>query len=786
MRSPCIIVLLFFGSLLGLTNRLVAQNEVNQSVPDVNPFQDLDLLGNSGLPGQQSEITVFSQAVIDPVRRTGELTITAELAEGRHIYSITQPAGATKPTRLVLVASPDYVLNGSFVADPLPYVHQVEYFTVPLEEHHDRVSWSAPFLIKDNVDLGSIRIEGHLEGQICEGESLCKELNPTQTTFVADLQLSSEVETVATVTQPIAAPALELPVFKEQGSRLEVRGYIEPAQVVPGGKARLYLMARPDANYHIYTYADTKVSPFSTPTLIVVTQGFPAGRPQTDAKVEEMAPVIQGEPAIQYHEGEVTWTVDIHVPPQVEAGIHPFAGLIGYQTCTDSTCDLPRGLEFETEFEVVDKVTSHDQVPVEFRAGGYNTASRASAKRQARGDWPPTVPSTAEFDELQKIESLANSDSAETTHPSLTAYTVTPSLPNNVLATLGLAFLAGLILNVMPCVMPVIGLKIMAFVEQAGESRWRVFVLNLWYTLGLMSIFMVIASLVYFLQFGWGDQLRSSGFNVTLAAVVFTFGLSMLGLWEIPIPGFIGSGKGAELAQREGAAGAFCKGLLTTILATPCTGPLLIPVTAWAVRQPVWLNYVTFAVIGLGMASPYLLIGAFPALVRALPRPGNWMITFKQIMGFMLMATVVWIFSFLESSYRVPTLSLLLALAFACWWVGRTPATATFSHKLEAWVGSLVVVVAVAMVCFSTGKYIIPAVAATFGLGLTWLLFSRVAETHKVVAWSATVVVVLLATSVCIVALASAELPWTTFTRVALDEYRAQGQTVLVDFTADW
>jgi len=449
--------------------------------------------------------------------------------------------------------------------------------------------------------------------------------------------------------------------------------------------------------------------------------------------------------------------------------------LIGYQTCTHSTCDLPRAFEFESEIDVVENVNSHDVEPVFFRAGEYSAVSQAAAERQARGAWPP--PANGDLTDLQDIGSGVNADA----HDGATA----ASLPS-IFTTLGLAFVAGLILNVMPCVLPVIGLKIMAFVEQAGESRWRVFALNLWYTLGLLSIFMVIATLVYFLQFGWGDQLRSSGFNVTLAAVVFTFGLSLLGLWEIPIPGFVGSGKGAELAQREGAAGAFSKGVLTTILATPCTGPLLIPVTTWAVRQPVWLNYVTFAMIGLGMASPYLLIGAFPSLARALPKPGNWMVTFKQLMGFVLMATVVWIFSFLESAYRIPTLSLLLALAFGCWWLGRTPVTAAFSEKLEARVGSFVIVVAVGLVCFGSGKYIVPAVAVLVGAGLAWLLLSRLAATHKVLAWSGTAIVTVLAVLVCVVALASAELPWTAFTRGTLDEYRAQGQTVLVDFTADW
>ena len=153
-----------------------------------------------------------------------------------------------------------------------------------------------------------------------------------------------------------------------------------------------------------------------------------------------------------------------------------------------------------------------------------------------------------------------------------------------------LAFLAGLILNVMPCVLPVIGLKIMAFVQQAGQSRMQVFALNFWYSLGLLFVFWILATTAFFLQVGWGAQFSSVGFNVVLMAVVFVFGLSLLGVWEIPIPGLVGSGKASELTEKEGYFGAFCKGALTTVLATPCTGPFLGPAIGWAIKQPVVMN----------------------------------------------------------------------------------------------------------------------------------------------------------------------------------------------------
>ncbi len=272
----------------------------------------------------------------------------------------------------------------------------------------------------------------------------------------------------------------------------------------------------------------------------------------------------------------------------------------------------------------------------------------------------------------------------------------TPLLPMILLA-----FLGGLILNVMPCVLPVIGLKILSFVEQAGHDRRRILALNVWYSLGIISVFLVLAGLAIGLKLGWGQQFQRPGFNIVMAAIVFAMGLSLLGVWEIPIPGFIGRGKAAEVAQEEGFTGAFAKGVLTTILATPCTGPFMGWALAWALRQPAPTTLLVFATVGFGMASPYLLVGALPNLLRVLPKPGAWMETFKQIMGFVLLATVVYLFTFLDPSYVVPTLGLLFAIWAGCWWIGREALVlADTGTKVRAWLGASAFVGAVWILMF--------------------------------------------------------------------------------------
>jgi thiol:disulfide interchange protein len=293
--------------------------------------------------------------------------------------------------------------------------------------------------------------------------------------------------------------------------------------------------------------------------------------------------------------------------------------------------------------------------------------------------------------------------------------------------------------------LPVIGLKILSFVQQSGHDRKRILMFNVAYSLGLLSIFWVLATLTSAASLGisqrsldWGQQFNYDPFNITMLAVVFVMGLSFIGVWEIPIPGFAGSKAADDLAGREGYAGAFFKGIVTTLLATPCTGPGLATAIAYCVNKPPSTAYLVFSFAGLGMALPYLLIGAFPRLIRFLPKPGPWMETFKQSMGFVLLGTVVFLFTLLKPENVVPTIGFIFALWAACWWIGRVPHHATAFRKWQAW-----------------------GVATAFAFFVGWLTFRYDGSTEY-------------------------ELEWQEFSLAKLHELSDSGATVLVDFTADW
>lgn len=317
------------------------------------------------------------------------------------------------------------------------------------------------------------------------------------------------------------------------------------------------------------------------------------------------------------------------------------------------------------------------------------------------------------------------------------------SIPLWKVAAYGL--LGGLILNLMPCVLPVIGLKVLSFAEQGGRSRAKVLGLNLAYVAGLLSVFMVLAVLAAGVQlglsnenFGWGELYTLTWFKVAMTALVFAMALSFMGVWEIPIPGFAASSTASKLSAEEGPFGAFCMGIFTTLLATPCSGPFLGPVFGFTLSQPAAVTFLVFGSVGVGMGLPYLLIGFFPSLVSWLPKPGAWMETLKHLLGFVLLGTVVYLFSTINEDYFLATLSLLFGIWFACWSIGRVPVYAELDQKVRGWVVGA-------------------AIAAIIGYGS----FQFLTPSDSV-------------------------LPWQPYSPQALAVARAQGKTVMVDFTADW
>ncbi len=329
--------------------------------------------------------------------------------------------------------------------------------------------------------------------------------------------------------------------------------------------------------------------------------------------------------------------------------------------------------------------------------------------------------------------------------------------PQSLLVYLGLAFVGGIILNVMPCVLPVIAIKVLSFFEQAKDEPTRVRLLGLTFTAGIISSFMVLAAVVIALQatgnsVGWGFQFQYPGFLIAMSALVLLFAMSLFGLFYVSVPG---QSAVDQLANKEGYSGTFFKGVLATILSTPCTAPFLGTALGFAFAQPWWTVALIFFTIGLGMSLPYLLLTAQPGWMRFMPKPGVWMEKFKESLGFVLLATVAWLLGVLGTELGIEgiisTVNFLIALAFSGWLVGRfIDLTSDSGRKITVYsIAGLITAVA-----FYFFIYPLP------GIGLK----AQPAEKAN----------------------ANSPIKWEPFSVEALDKELSEHKTVFLDFTADW
>ncbi len=357
-------------------------------------------------------------------------------------------------------------------------------------------------------------------------------------------------------------------------------------------------------------------------------------------------------------------------------------------------------------------------------------------------------------------------------HPLRTPGTVAQGTQpdTGLLWNLLLGFLGGLILNVMPCVFPVISIKIIGFVKQAGEDRGRILRLGLAFCAGIMVWFWVFGILTAYGQVPW----QNPWVVISLASILFLFALNLFGVFEIVLPGTAASTLDAA-AGREGYTGAFLKGLLATLMGTACTAPFFASAATYAATQGKVIALLVFSGAGLGMASPYVLLSAYPGWLRFLPKPGAWMVTFKQVMGFVLLGTAVWLLliiaRMLDARGVAWTTAFLTFLGLAAWLLGQVGLNWTTRGRVLAWVHALAIVALGVWFCFFFMYDVEKAAQAAPAGGGT-----GVAEAHG--------------PDEVLAAVAASDwnghIPWQPW-RPGLDEELARrGYTVYVDFTAAW
>ncbi|MDD2544601.1 MAG: cytochrome c biogenesis protein CcdA [Candidatus Cloacimonetes bacterium] len=269
------------------------------------------------------------------------------------------------------------------------------------------------------------------------------------------------------------------------------------------------------------------------------------------------------------------------------------------------------------------------------------------------------------------------------------------------------AFLGGLILNITPCVLPILPIRIMSIINQAQKDRSKVFRHVMVYTLGVLISFAILAAIFIAIQAagntaGWGTQNQNPYFSVALLSIVFVFALSLLGVFEITAPGM---NTATKATTRGGYSGSFFGGIFAFLMAISCTGPFLGAALPFAMQLSPALIMVFFLLVGLGFAFPFILIGLFPKALRIIPKPGDWMVLFKELMGFVLLYLV---YTMLKTTlaltgglYLVNVIWFLLILGFAVWLYGRF---VRFEYsKLTQWIFTIIPLI---MIVFAAWQYL--------------------------------------------------------------------------------
>jgi len=444
--------------------------------------------------------------------------------------------------------------------------------------------------------------------------------------------------------------------------------------------------------------------------------------------------------------GQNVITISGKLAADAKPGARTFSAMMMVSACTEEMCLPPSQVKLEWQMEVVPAsfagqiaVLSTDELtaPVTIDTTIYTMPPQERAAEEIA---EPETP--AGGIDIGDIEPLSQA-----------------SQP--IWRILLWALLGGLILNIMPCVLPVVSIKVISLARQAQEEPRTVALHGVLFMAGIVTTFVALAAVVALIQaggteLGWGFQFQNPGFLIVMLTIIFAFGLSLAGVFTIKPPRAL-TAEGERLAEKEGLGGSFFKGILATVLGTPCVGPFLGPALGYAFTRSTLEIFMIFLAVGIGMGLPYVLLVINPRFLRMGRRERGelsrkilaskgWLVDFERVMAFVLFATVVYLLYILEGVAGgkgvIWTLAFLTGVAFAAWLWGRL---STMGSR-----GILYGLFAVIVVIGGSG----------------WFAYSHAQPSAA--------------------AGGSAQLNWEDFSIAALQQYTGEGKTVLVDFTADW
>ena len=735
-------------------------------------------------PAFAQPTSVESNLQVKTDTRSGVVSLKFAVPEGWHCFSTTQPKGG--PVRSTIkVAGKGFKVTGDFLPLEPPASHESEVFGIVCEEHQGTITWQAPVEFDAGVDPAKAELTVKYKGQICTNVGgQCKPVNEkttaTFTGYVDDLPKVAQ----AAGKKKTNPKKLELEVYQPEKTHVALTGSIwtddGDQNFKPGEEVTLEITAEPLDGYHFYAYETTEPREY-LPTLISLMRpaGWQITGPQASVDPVDHAGVFE-------HAEPTTWSFKVKIPadaaPDQAVAI---TGGVQVHTCKLS-CDQPSDSQFTVTIPMgTDSAAALKFAPAKTGsvataikgghfAEGKNQAAKPSAKDkpankvEASAPGAKTTSQEVRPDTREEIAAMARLynvnkkirylDAADMEANPVGSGGVSDVKQTSLGIAMLFAFLGGAILNLMPCVFPVLGIKVMGFVKQGGESTAKVRMHGLVFAAGLVVSMWVLAGGLLVLKnvfnqnIIWGEQMASPYFVGGIIVLLFLLGLNMAGVFEV---GTSLTSVGSKVSNKGGYGGSFFSGVLTTLIATPCSGPFLGTAMTYALAQTAIISMLMFTVFGLGIALPYVLLSFFPPLIKRLPKPGPWMETFKVLMAFALFATVAWFMQTFGAQTGVDGVSYMLMglviVGLAAYFYGSYGEGHVAAGK--RW----------------TFGYVVPSLIAVGGF---WSVVTGASQ--------------LVIADDIVSEVSDGPIPWVTWNPGKVKNSLHKGQIVWVDYTADW
>lgn len=679
---------------------------VGVALSGAEPGDELYEVGSSQVQAELlSNYEEISSAAAELTKPIATLGVRLKIEKGWHVYW-RNSGEAGIPTRISWTLPPG--LRAEQTLWPIPTRFEEAGGITTFGYSNDVILLSRLYRTAENLEKGPLQLKAEVKWLACRdicvpGKALLEKTitaGPKNVVSREDAQLISSFESQIPEPFPTGAPPQEL---RSIGlSPLSERTTVAPGNIIEAGLLieRVPEIADPNAHLQIFPYENKELT---------------TGNPQLAALNTQELPIAKNSFLVLF---------PLEAQSGAKLGTHSVKGILVF-----SAAMLGRSQNAALEWELPVTISRE---PSQINEGFVQLKNSISSSL-------PLLCSYQSYkNEVSEESVLAKNENSEL----------------GLLLSLLFGFIGGILLNLMPCVLPIISIKLVGFVQQGEQSRRETLLSALFFALGIIFSFLSLALVVTLLRsankrIGWGFQFQHPEFVLVMIVVVFLLALGFFDIYTVSLP-FMREAERRVSALRHRFLKSFFEGVLTTALSTPCTAPLLGTALVYAFTQETLDTFLIFLAVGLGLSLPYVILSTNKRFLSLLPKPGAWMTRFKELMGFLLLATVIWLLYVLHKSSPeavIWTLALLLLILFTFWAYGW--AASNLSRK-SRWI-----------------------IAVVFCSILLWFVsqllpfVERRDAKHKI-------------------AVPSGSLGWEEYSPEHVNALLSQGRTVFLNFTADW